>query len=114
MKHRRYLGQQTSTRKPLTDEQKEKQRRMATAYLVVKFNDGNEFRKWSNEWAQPNKLRNISEAINDLFRVFAKYWEHNTYSAAIFDVRVQKYGSAENKVYQYENGVWKTVKPFGW
>lgn len=114
MKHRSYLGQQTSKRKPLTDEQKEKQRQLATACLVIKFNDGNEFKKWSNEWAQPNKFRNISEAINELFRLFGKYWEGSTYSAALFDVRVQKHFSADNKVYQYENGQWKLVKPINW
>ena len=114
MKHRAFLGQKTSNLKPLTDEQKAKQQRMATACLVIKFNDGKKFLKWSNEWAQPNKFRNINEAVNELFRLFGKYWEYNTYSAAIFDVRETNDFSAKNKVYQYENGVWQIVNPLIW
>ncbi|TDB66841.1 hypothetical protein [Arundinibacter roseus] len=113
MKDRRFLGQQTSKRKPLTQEQKDKQRKMASCYMVVNFHDGNEWSKWSNEWAQP-RIRNIGDAVNEMFRIMETYFRGKVHSAAIFDTRINKDTGAENKIYQFENGVWKMEKQFNW
>ncbi|GAB2780532.1 hypothetical protein GCM10027275_25100 [Rhabdobacter roseus] len=113
MKHRRFVGQQTSNRKPLTEEQKAKQKSMASCYMVVKFHDGNQWSKWSNEWAQP-RIRNINDAINEMFRIMEQYFKGRVHSAAIFDTRMTKDARADNKIYQYENGCWQIEKPFTW
>lgn len=115
MKHRSFRGQQEPAQyRPLPPEHKALQREKASCKLIVKFNDGNRHTKWSNEWAQPNKFRNISEAINEMFKVFDIYWRKNAHSAVIFDTRIHKDTGAHNKIYQYENGIWKTVNPFTW
>lgn len=115
MNGRRYTGQQeASQRKPLTEEQKAKQRQMASCYLTIKFQDGRSWSKWSNEWAQPNKFRTISDAVNEMLRICEQYFKGSIFSAAIFDTRTTKTLSAENKIYQYEKGTWQTVQPFTW
>ena len=83
--------------------------------MVVKFHDGNSWSKWSNEYAQPNKFLNISDSINEMFRIVADpKWRGRVASAAIFDTRTDKRFGSHNKIYQFENGTWKMVKPFTW
>jgi hypothetical protein len=115
MNGRRYTGQQeASQRKPLTEEQKAKQREKASCFMTIRFHDGNTWSKWSNEWAQPNKFPNISAAVNEMLRIADQYFAGKIYSAAIFDTRTTKSLSAANKIYQYEKGFWKLEKPITW
>lgn len=83
--------------------------------MVVKFHDGNIWSKWSNEYKQP-KIRNISDAINEMFRIVEGF-KGAVASAAIFDMRdsAPEYRrGAHNKIYQYENRVWKLEQNFTW
>lgn len=106
-------------RKPLTDEQRATQRERASCCLTITFYDGNKFSKWSNEWQQPYK-GNMNVWIDELMRVFDKYFKANTHEAAIFDTRHTKHfvgserDSACNKIYQYERGAWRLVQPIIW
>ena len=115
MKHRSFRGQQDpADRKPLPDDKKALQKEKASCKLIITFYDGNQHTKWSNEWAQASKIRNISDALNDLFWVFDKYWRAQAFKAVIFDTRIHKHHGAHNKIYQYENGSWKLEKPITW
>lgn len=106
-------------RKPLTDEQKATQRDKASCLLVIRFRDGNYWTKWSNEWKQPHKGA-INVWINELMRVCEDYFKGNIDQAAIYDVRTRKdmIGSERdpncNKIYQYEKGTWRLVRPISW
>lgn len=113
MQGRRTLGKQ-EVRKPLPPEKRDAQKAMATCYMVITFHDSNTWSKWSNEHAQPNKLRNINDSINEMFRICEKYFKGKMHSAAIFDVRVHKVAEAHNKIYQFEKGFWQGVQPFTW
>lgn len=111
-------------RKPLTDEQRTTQQTKASCCIVVDFfapitlPDGrvvSRLLKWSNEWQQPHK-GDLDVWVNELMRIFEKYWRKNAQSAAIFDTRFQKVriGSERdpdcNKLYQYENRNWRAIK----
>ncbi|NBB22593.1 hypothetical protein GVN20_24780 [Runella sp. CRIBMP] len=110
-------------RKPLTNEQRAEQRAKASCCMVVEFinpviiggREVNNFKKWSNEWQQPHK-GGLNEWVNQLMYIFDIHWKNNTKSAAIFDTRFQKtlIGSERdpnsNKLYQFENRVWRAVK----
>jgi hypothetical protein len=113
MQGRRTLGKQ-ETRKPLSPEKRAVQKELATCYMVITFHDGNDWSKWSNEHAQPNKLLNINDSINEMFRICEKYFKGKMHSAAIFDVRMTKTTGAHNKIYQFEKGFWKMVQPVTW
>lgn len=114
MNYRRSYGHNDqNNRKPLTPERKALQREKASCYMVIKFQDGGYFSKWSNEHAQA-WIINIGEAVNEMFRIFEKDFRRTTFSAAIFDTRENKKPGAHNKIYQYEKGVWTMVQPFTW
>ena len=115
MQHRRYIGHSEQPAKRLSPEKAEKQKAMASCYMVVKFQDGKTWSKWSNEHAQA-KIQNISDAINEMFRIIDKSFKGslNVHSAAIFDTRVHKKTGAFNKIYQYEKGSWQMVQPVTW
>lgn len=100
--------------KGLSDEDKAKQKAAASCFMFVKFQDGNQFGKWSNEHAQPHKFRHIGDSINEMFRIFEKSFRATAVSGAIFDTREHKMLGAHNKVYQYENGVWMQVAQILW
>lgn len=97
----------------LSPEKKALQKEKASCYMVIRFNDGNTWSKWSNEYDQ-KWILNISDAINEMFRIFDKSFRRNTASAAIFDTREHKTIGAHNKIYQFENGTWKIVQDFTW
>jgi hypothetical protein len=111
MQGRKTLGQEK--RKELSPEKKELQKKMASCKMVIKFHDANTWSKWSNEYAQP-RIVNISDGVNEMFRIFEKYFRRSTHSAAIFDTRESKEIGAHNKIYQFEKGVWTMVQPFHW
>lgn len=113
MQGRKSLGKQDNY-KPLPLENKQAQKQKATCYMVIKFHDGNKWSKWSNEHAQPNKFLNINDSINEMFRIFNKYFTGKVHSGAIFDVRVEKTPGAHNKIYQFEKGYWKMEKQISW
>jgi len=113
MKHRQSLGSEPSKRGPLSPEKKDQQREKASCYMVIRFHDNKTWSKWSNEFAQA-WINNISVAINEMFRIFDKYFKHAAHSAAIFDTRERKTIGAHNKIYQFEKGVWTIVQPFTW
>jgi hypothetical protein len=113
MQGRRTLGKQ-APRKPLPPEKKDAQKEKATCYMVITFHDNNKWSKWSNEHAQPNKLLNINDSINEMFRICEKYFSGKIHSAAIFDVRTDKTAGAHNKIYQFERGFWNMVQPVSW
>ncbi|AEI46765.1 hypothetical protein [Runella slithyformis] len=111
-------------RKPLNDEQRAEQRAKASCCILVEFyqpitlSDGRtitNLKKWSNEWQQPHK-GDLNDWVNELMRIFDIYWKIKAKSAAIFDTRFQKtlIGSERdpdcNKLYQFENRVWRAVK----
>jgi hypothetical protein len=98
----------------LSTEDKEKQREKASCIMFIKFKDGNKRSFWSNEWKKPYKYKHIGEAINEQMRLFEKYFRKHTASAAIFDTRTNKNIEKENKIYQFENGVWNLVKSVSW
>ena len=108
-----------ATRKPLNDEQRAMQREKASCFLTVTFFDGNKWSKWSNEWQQPNK-GSINVWINEALRICDEYFKGKIYEAAIFDTRYIKQTVASerhpdcNKVYQFERGSWRLVKPITW
>ena len=113
MQGRRTLGKQ-GPKPALPPETKEKQKAMASCYMVITFHDSNTWSKWSNEHQQPAKLLNINDAINEMFRICEKYFKGKMHSAVIFDVRTDKSIGAENKIYQFEKGFWQMVKPVTW
>ena len=101
--------QQSQGKKRLSPENQELQKAKASCYMVIKFKDGRTWSRWSNEHKQPWIL-NIGDGINEMFRVFDKYFLHSAESAAIFDTRVDKKPGKHNKIYQYDKG-WKLVQP---
>ncbi len=113
MRHRRTLGLEQKG-KALSPEKKAKQKEMASCFMVLKFHDANTWGKWSNEYAQASKIRNISDAINEMFRIFEKYFRGNVASGAIFDTRKDKKLGAHNKIYQFEKDSWTIVQAFEW
>lgn len=103
------------TRKPLSPEDREKQRSMASVVMVARFSNREApWKKWSNEWKQPKKIVNINDAINEMMRIVEAWPKRNIVGVALFDVRATKSISAENKIYQYENGSWNMLKPVSW
>ncbi len=99
----------------LSEESSAEQRSKASAYMVIRFKkDGKSKREyfsvWSDEWKRP-EITTIHRAIGRLKRLFAKYWQANAVSAAIFDMRQHEKPGSYNKVLQYEDGEWKDVRP---
>jgi len=113
MKGRKFYGDRPS--KPMTPEAIEKMKAAASAYMVVQFrNNPRPFSMWSKESQNP-RISNINDAINSFFRIFERpQWRGQVESAAIFDVRFTKKPCAENKIYQYEGGIWRLVNPVSW
>lgn len=101
--------------KPMSQEALEKMKAMASCYMVVQFrNNPRPFSMWSRESQDP-RITNISDAINRFFYIFDRpEWRGQVESAAIFDVRRIKKPCAENKIYQYERGVWQLVNAPSW
>jgi hypothetical protein len=93
----------------LSEESLSKQREKARTCLVIKFNGGRVWKKWSNEFKQPDKIKNMKQSVDKLKWLFAVYWKKNAESAAIFDTREHKTIGSHNKIYQYENGEWFQV-----
>ncbi|CAG4992301.1 hypothetical protein DYBT9275_00934 [Dyadobacter sp. CECT 9275] len=112
MKSRRSF--EPNRKQGLSPERAALQKQMASCFMILKFHDGNTWGKWSNEHAQPNKIMTISDGINEMLRVFEKYFRGSTFSGAIFDTRQHKKLGAFNKIYQFEKGVWTMVQPFEW
>jgi hypothetical protein len=100
--------------KKLSDENWAKQREKASCFMYIKFKDGNKRGFWSNEWRKPYSIKHIGDGVNEQMRLFEKYFRKHAASAAIFDTRTNKKMCSENKVYQFENGVWNHVKSFSW
>lgn len=98
--------------KPLSEENKELLRQKARTCMVIKFNDGKTWKKWSNEFKQPAKIKNMRQSVDKLKWLFRVYWQNYAHSAAIFDTRVNKTTGAFNKIYQYEDGKWFQVQHY--
>lgn len=114
MKHRPGVPQ-TDYKKTnqLSPENRELQKQKASCYMVIKFHDGRSWSKWSNEFKQPNLIVNIGDGINEMFRVFDKYFAKSAHSAAIFDTRISKTAGAHNKIWQWDKG-WRCVQGVTW
>lgn len=96
----------------ISDESSKEQQGKASAYMVIRFRmDRGEqskreyFSVWSDEWKRSD-ITTIHRAIGRLKRLFAKYWQANAISAAIFDMRQHEKPGNYNKVWQYEDGDW--------
>lgn len=113
MKGRKYYGDREY--KPMSAEDIEKMKQAASCYMVVQFhNNPKPFSIWSRESQDP-KIHNISDAINKMFWIFNRpQWKGTVASAAIFDVRRIKKPTAENKIYQWEKGVWRLINQPIW
>lgn len=114
MRDRKFYGDRAY--KPMTPEDVEKMKQAASTYMVVRFsNNPKPFSIWSRE-SQNRKIHNISDAINEMFRIFNRpQWAGLVESAAIFDVRKNKKPAAENKIYQWERKIgWRLVNQPIW
>ena len=97
----------------LSEESSREQQSKASAYMVIRFKkDGKSKREifsvWSDEWKR-QEITSIHRAIGRLKKLFAKYWQANAVSAAIFDMRQHEKPGSYNKVLQYEDGEWIEV-----
>lgn len=113
IKGRQQYGQKS--RPAMTQADIDHMKAEASCYMVVQFhNNPRPFSIWSKE-SQNKKILNISDAINEMFRIFDRpQWRGCVASAAIFDMRYTKRCSSENKIYQYEHNSWKMVNPVSW
>ena len=113
MKGRKHYGDRDY--KPMSPEEIQKMKQAASAYMVVQFhNNDKPFSMWSRE-SQNRKIVNINDAVNHLKRIFARpQWNGMVAGAAIFDVRQIKKATADNKIFQWEKGVWIQVNPVSW